>query len=69
MVAAIAGRALTFAALLGAHRARDRFRSMTAGQLAEAMISLAMEPFTGIRTVNGEDLWGVLRRGSRATIG
>jgi uncharacterized protein YbjT (DUF2867 family) len=60
----VADGVLSIAALLGAHAARDRYRSIDARQLAAAMISLAIEPFTGVRTVNGEDLWAVLRRPS-----
>lgn len=67
ILASIADRALALAALLGAGTARDRFRSMTAGQLAEAMISLAMQPAGGVRIVNGEDLWARLRGESRET--
>ena len=58
----IADGVLSVAARLGAHAARDRYRSIDARQLAAAMITLAIEPFTGVRTVNGEDLWAVLRR-------
>ena len=58
---AIADRALSLAGVLGARATRDRFRSVTADQLADAMISLASAPFTGVRTVNGEDIWAMLR--------
>jgi uncharacterized protein YbjT (DUF2867 family) len=64
IVSTIADGVLSIAARLGAHAARDRYRSLDAGQLADAMIQLAIEPFTGARTVNGEDLWAVLRRES-----
>ena len=62
IASAVADGVLSLAARLGAHAARDRYQSIDARRLAEAMISLAVEPFTGVRTVNGEDLWAVLRR-------
>ncbi len=61
IAAAITDRALLLAGVLGARSLRDRFRSVSADQLAGAMISLASEPFTGVRTVNGEDIWSMLR--------
>ncbi len=64
MASGVVNTILAGAALLGASRVRDRYRSMTGGQLAQAMISLALEPLSGVRVVDGEDLWATLRRRS-----
>jgi uncharacterized protein YbjT (DUF2867 family) len=59
--ATVVDAALGIAGLVGARRARDRYRSLTGAQLAEAMVTFALEPFEGVRVVDGVDLWRALR--------
>lgn len=52
----IADRLLGIVATLGAGTIRQRYRSRTATELAEAMVTLALEPGSGVRVVDGTDL-------------
>ena len=57
----VADRLLSLAALLGARAVHQRFRSRTGAELAEAMVTLALQPSSGVRVVDGVDLDAALR--------
>ena len=54
--AALADRVLALAGAMGAHALRQRYRSRTATELADAMVTLALRPGAGVRIVDGIDL-------------
>ena len=49
-------RGLSLARLVGGRSLQRRYRSRTAAELAEAMVTLALAAQPGVRVVNGEDL-------------
>jgi len=55
-VAALVAPLLGVAAALGARRLRARYRPRTAGELAGALVRLALEPGGGGRVVESEEL-------------
>ena len=54
--AAVADRVLALAGAMGAPALRQRYRSRTATELADAMVTLALQAGQGVRVVDGVDL-------------
>jgi uncharacterized protein YbjT (DUF2867 family) len=54
----VADRVLGVAAMFGARALRQRFRARTGTELAAEMVTLALEPSSGVRVVDGVDLDG-----------
>jgi nucleoside-diphosphate-sugar epimerase len=65
IAASVANSVLAVLALLGGRTLRDRFGSMTATDLAESTVTLALQPGTGVRIVDPVGLRGALRHASR----
>ena len=57
----IAGGILRLAAVVGGGELRQRFRARTAGELAEAMVTLALRPHAGVHVVDGVGLDAAVR--------
>lgn len=57
--AAVTDVLVTMVGAVGARRARDRFKSMTGAELAEAMVRAALDPACDGRILEGDDLRGL----------